>query len=104
MPAGRCNSCGRRTRGGAGSSGGCGTVFGSIRRLAVVGAAVAGLAFGLVLTQPASATPPKAATGSLDLPGVDTAGSDGFCPFGVTVSYINDERTTEQMLPDGTTI
>jgi hypothetical protein len=58
----------------------------------------------LLASQPASATPPNAATGSFDLPGIDTAGSDGFCPFAVTVSYINNEQITEQVLPDGTKI
>jgi hypothetical protein len=42
---------------------------------------------------PAQAVPPQAASGSFDLLGTDTEGSNGYCSFPVTVDFVNNQLT-----------
>jgi hypothetical protein len=65
---------------------------------------IAAAAVGLIATTgPAQADPLPMKPQVLHLPGTDTAGDDGYCPFAVTIKYFSNQQTTETVLPDGST-
>lgn len=70
-------------------------------RLMTVGG-VLGLA-ALTGAAPAAAVPPKAATSVEILPGTDTAGGDGFCPFAVRLDITDNQTYVFTTLEDGST-
>ena len=66
----------------------------------VIAAAAAGL---VAATGPAQADPLPTEPQTIQLPGTDTAGDAGYCPFPVTIQYFSDQQVTETTLPNGAT-
>jgi hypothetical protein len=52
---------------------------------------------------PAQADPLPTEPQTIELPGTDTAGDNGFCPFAVTIQFFSDQQVTETELPNGAT-
>ena len=67
---------------------------------------VAGLIGGVAVTAPVAADPPlPLPTGPTALPGQDTLGTAGFCPFPVLIEYTRSTaHFRETTLPDGTIV
>ncbi len=66
----------------------------------VIAATAAGL---IAATGPAQADPLPTEPQTLHLPGTDTAGDNGYCPFPVTIEYFSNQQIRERVLPDGST-
>src|SRR5688572_28765210 len=66
----------------------------------VIAAVVAGL---VAATGPANADPLPTEPQTIQLPGTDTAGDDGYCPFPVTIEFFSNQQVTETTLPNGAT-
>src|SRR5689334_22121613 len=72
-------------------------------RIAVAVAAAAIATFTLAGT--ADAAPPPSSTQTVELPGTNTAGSAGYCPFPVKVVEVSQQKAVKSTtLPDGTTV
>ena len=70
------------------------------RTLLTIATAAVGL---IVAGAPAQADPLPMEPQTIELPGTDTAGDAGFCPFPVTIDFFSGQRVTETTLPNGAT-
>jgi hypothetical protein len=68
-------------------------------------AALAAVASLFAMAGPAQADPPQAVLQDpVNLPGTNTAGNDGFCPFPVRIDVTTNQKTTKTTKnPDGST-
>jgi hypothetical protein len=71
------------------------------RTLLTIAATTIGL---LAATAPAQAAPLPTKPQTVELPGTDTADTDGFCSFPVTIEIFSGEKVTETTRPDGATV
>ncbi|GAB3313707.1 hypothetical protein GCM10027451_27770 [Geodermatophilus aquaeductus] len=66
----------------------------------VIATAAVGLVAG---AGPAQGDPLPTEPQTIQLPGTDTAGDDGYCPFAVTIDFFSNQQVTETPLPNGAT-
>jgi hypothetical protein len=68
----------------------------------MIAAATTAMLFGLA--GPAQAAPPPTQSFTLNLPGTDSAGNNGFCTFPVRIDEVSHQRDNKSTGPNGATV